>query len=244
MTYTKNYKLSDILLKNIKAASVFEKHNINYCINGNKTLEEACGTAEIKPALVISELNKLYGSYANDIKTNEWSLDFLCEYIVINHHTYIRKTFKKLLKQFKTIKRSHYNDDTMNEFVKLNQDFEIHMQKEEKLLFPYIKRLVDMEYSEKEFETAPFGLIKEPITVMKKEHLSAVGKIDTLKNVCKEIRNFKSEGIAGEIFCNLLSEFDHDFHIHLHLENNILFPKALLLERKILKKFSIKNQII
>ena len=122
MTYTKNYRLSDILLKNIEAASVFEKYNINYCTNGNNTLDEACGKAEVKPAEVITELNRLNGKYSNDIKSNEWSLDFLCEYIVSNHHTYIRKTFKELLKQLKAILKTKNNSVQNEEIIK---DFDI-----------------------------------------------------------------------------------------------------------------------
>jgi len=248
MTFTKNYKLSDILLKNIEAASIFEKHNINYCTNGNKTLEEACGMVEIKPALVITELNKLNGSFTKDIKTNEWSLDFLCEYIVSNHHAYIRKTFKELLKQLRINLKSHSNSngDLVNEFEKMSRYFEIHMQKEEKLLFPYIKRLVDTEYSETEFEIAPFGLIKKPIAVMKKEHLYAVNKLYKLKDICGHINKIKAGKDIKKNFCKLFKEFELDFHIHLHLENNVLFPKTLLLERKILKKFTqikLINQI-
>lgn len=247
MTYTKNYKLSDILLKNIESASVFEKYNINYCTNGNMTLDEACGMAEVKPAEVVSELNKLNGKFSNDIKSNEWSLDFLCEYIVSNHHTYIRRTFKELLKQLKVILKTNdnsgLNKNILNDFEKLDRDFEIHMQKEEKLLFPYIKRLVDSEYSESEFEIAPFGLIKKPIVVMKKEHLSAVGKVNSLKNICMDIKKIKIDNNIKKTFCRLFKDFEHDFHIHLHLENNLLFPKALLLERKILKKFN-ENKII
>lgn len=242
MTYTKNYRLSDILLKNIEAASVFEKYNINYCTNGNNTLDEACGKAEVKPAEVITELNRLNGKYSNDIKSNEWSLDFLCEYIVSNHHTYIRKTFKELLKQLKAILKtknnSVQNEEIIKDFEKLNRDFEIHMQKEEKLLFPYIKRLVDSEYSETEFEIAPFGLIKKPIAVIKKEHLSAIGKVNSLRNICFEIKKIKTENNIKKTFCKIFKDFEYDFHIHLHLENNLLFPKALLLERKILKKFT------
>ncbi|MEZ4690341.1 MAG: hemerythrin domain-containing protein [Ignavibacteria bacterium] len=87
--------------------------------------------------------------------------------MVSNHHTYIRKTFKELLKQLKAILKtknnSVQNEEIIKYFEKLNLDFEIHMQKEEKLLFPYIKRLVDSEYSETEFEIAPFGLIKNQL---------------------------------------------------------------------------------
>lgn len=245
MTYTKNYKLSDILLNNIKAALVFEKFNINYCTNGNKTLGEVCSIIETKPAVIISELNKLNGAFTNDIKVNEWNLDFLCEYIVSNHHSFIRKSFKELLKQLKAILKlkNFYgnNENTLNEFEKLNLDFEQHMQKEEKLLFPYIKRLVDSEFSETEFEIAPFGLIKKPIKVMKNEHLSAVDKVYKMKEFCREINKIKAQASIKKNFCKLFSEFEYDLHIHLHLENNLLFPKALLLERKILNKFSIKK---
>ncbi|HMQ69699.1 MAG TPA: DUF542 domain-containing protein [Ignavibacteria bacterium] len=240
MTYTKNSKLSGIIINNIKAASVFEKHNINYCINGGRSLEEACGYVKIKPDEVIKELKNINGAYTGEIKVNEWSLDFLCDYIETNHHAFIRKTFPKMLKHSKKIFKDN-NEDALKILEQLKRDFEIHMQKEERLLFPYIKRLADSEYMENDFEIAPFGLIKKPVLVMKKEHLSAHEKVSLLKKSFMDTKKIKGSIRIKNDLLKLFDEFEFDFHIHLHLENNILFPKAILLENKILKKIT-KNK--
>ena len=241
MTYTINNTLTEILLKNFKAYTIFERYNINYCIEGSRTIEEACNMAEVDAALIMNELRDVGDMFLSKIKVNEWSLDFLCEYIANNHHTFIRKALPDIALLAKEIFKHDRNKDISDKYEKLISDFEIHMQKEEKLLFPYIKKLVNSEKSSHGFEIEPFGLICKPIEVLKKEHLTAMEKLFALKNNNSAPKRSYLSG-QSKYYTGLLTEFEYDLHIHLHLENNILFPKAQSLEKKILKRSSKKDK--
>ena len=241
MIYTTNNTLTEILTDNLKAFSVFEKYKINYCIEGGKTVKEVCKSADVNSKQVIDELKKVNSVIQNKVKVNDWSPDFLCEYIVSNHHTYIRKIFPEITSLIKESLKTEKAEKLIKDYEKMNTDFETHMQKEEKLLFPYIKKLVTTENSTSDFEIEPFGLISKPIDVLKKEHKTAIEKFSRIKNAYHKSKKVTSKHRAKKILNDLLTEFEYDFHIHLHLENNILFPKAMLLERRILKKLSKKN---
>lgn len=177
----------------------------------------------------------------NLIKINDWGLDFLCDFIISNHHKYIRKILPVILTASKLMKGKKHNDSELyNALVRMKNDFEIHMQKEERLLFPYIKKMNKIYADKSDYETPPFGSALNLIKVFEKEHgiaektLIKIGKI--FRNSDKFLKNIRIKNALNEH----LNEFNSDFHFHIYLENNILFPKAVSLEKK-LKKFKNLN---
>lgn len=237
MTFTKENKLAEIVINNQKAAMIFENYNIDYSNAGDKKISEIC---KFNSEELLEKINKLNGSAIN--KLNDWSPDFLCDYIVSNHHIYIKKTFPVLISRIKSLTRNKkIEKKTSDALMQLHSDFEIHMNKEEKLIFPYIKKLVKTDIEKRTFEIEPFGSVSELIKVMLKEHLNAY---EQLKNIIADI-NRSVKGHSDEIeineFLKLFREFETDFHFHIHIENNILFPKSIILERKLKRKNSINN---
>ena len=118
-----------------------------------------------------------------------------------------------------------------NLFNELKEELLIHMQKEEKMLFPYIKKMVFVQKNELEFPHPPFGSVSSPVAVMESEH-------DNAGSLARELRKAANNFLPPDDACNgyrllysELADFESDLHVHIHLENNILFPKAIELEK-------------
>lgn len=241
MNYTSHNTLTEILQNNLKAAFIFRNHNLNYSTEGRKTLKDACRLAGIKPEIILNDLKNLNGKSADYIKVNDWKIDFLCDYIESNHHKYIRKMLPKILSLGKILSRNKLIElNLLKELQKLSNDFETHMQKEERLLFPYIKKINTILKEKKEFEIPPFGSAANLIKVIEKEHSNANNYLNKIKNICRGYKTKINTVSNKKMFYEYLNEFETDFHLHIHFENNILFPKAISLEKK-LKKLFFKN---
>lgn len=232
MNYTKNSTVSEIILGNVKAAEIFEYYNFNYSTEGRSTISEACFRYGIQTGKILKDLNQLNGNGLFKIKY--WKADFLCDYIEMNHHSYIRKSLPKILRAVKTLSKENKEIEILkNRIMQLSSDFEMHMQKEEKLLFPYIKKLVKLQQEKIKFEMAPFGEVSGIIKVMEKEHCEANNNILNIRKICNNFRTLKGENQVRKNLYDLLKEFETDFHIHVHFENYLLFPAAVTLEKKL-----------
>jgi regulator of cell morphogenesis and NO signaling len=170
-------------------------------------------------------------------KFSEWRLDFLVDYILNNHHQYIHKMIPVISDLSQKI-----SDEYGEKFSELKsiarifavvyKDLKQHMLKEEQILFPYIKQLVSLNIAGNKSEKPYFGMIDNPISMMESDHKNALDEYDNLK---KLTNNFTTPEESNEPLKNFLKElrdFGKDLHIHIHLENNILFPKSIALERQ------------
>jgi len=172
-----------------------------------------------------------------DIELNQfqkWPLDFLCDFLVNSHHSYIREAIRQLIS---SCRQSAEGKQLVEKMKKLQSDFEIHMNKEEKFLFPYIKNLVKADLENTDFDVPPFGGLNGPADVMKKEHAYAVTKI---KLVLKDSLSNNHE--LKEFFIKL-ENFEKNLSHHIEIENNLLFPRAQTLEKKLRNKSKTKNKI-
>ncbi len=231
----KEKTVAELVSENIKTAHVFKKYGIDFCCGGGKTIEEACKKNKVEITKLQHELIQTMNSTTPSVNYNLWSLDFLCEYIEQTHHKYIHESIPIIEAYVTKVAKVH--GDAAPETIEIKRLFgEVvaelipHMQKEELVLFPYIRKIVR---SKKEGFAAPnpsFGTIKNPINMMTNEH-------DIAGRLLKEINILSSHYHAPEWACNTfkalyakLEEFENDLHIHIHLENNILFPKAIEFE--------------
>jgi regulator of cell morphogenesis and NO signaling len=212
---------------------VFKRHGIDFCCGGGKPVREACKSKGIDPEIVFSEIESLEISTAES-DFDKMPLDDLAEYILTNHHSYVKKSLP-IITQFanKVAKvHGHAQPETVKIaelFHSVSQELEMHLLKEERMLFPYIIELVRSR-GDGESIQAPFGTVKNPIKMMEQEHESA-------GEIFREIEMLSSNFTPPSHACNTykalyfhLKEFQDDLHIHIHLENNILFPKAIDLE--------------
>ena len=170
---------------------------------------------------------------------NKWELDFLIIYIENVHHTYVRESLPLISQYANKVAKVHGHNYTY--VVKINELFHevanellAHMQKEEQVLFPFIKQLVEAKKEGIKNILAPFGTVNNPINMMENEHESAG---DIFKEIAKLTNNYTPPTEACNTFKALyakLEEFEKDLHKHIHLENNILHPKAIALEKQLM----------
>lgn len=231
----KNYrafKIAEIVTEDFRTAEIFKKVGIDFCCGGNQNLEEAC----IKQSINLSELELALESIENtkpDSSHNfkDWNVDFLCDYIVNTHH----KTVLRLLPQITayTQKISVVHGDNHPElqeieqlFAQINTELIQHLQKEEEVLFPAIKMQFKLDNAEAK------ASIQSEIARMTKEHEFAGGAMDKI-NVLSKGYQLPADGCnTYKVAYKLLEEFEDDLHVHVHLENNILYPKALALTQQ------------
>lgn len=230
--------IGELVATDFRKAEVFRKFNIDFCCGGKKTLSQVCNDKGINIRDVESELNKLH--ITNNVASqnyNDWSIDFLTDYIVKTHHEYVKTSLPVLLEYTLKVAKVHGKEHEevvaiFDLFKEAANELTSHMMKEENILFPYIKQLVNEKNAVN--EGCSFGTVKNPIRMMEHEH-------DVVGDIFKTIRELSNDYTPPEDACTTyritykkLEEFENDLHQHIHLENNILFPKSIILESELL----------
>lgn len=240
MENLKTKTVAQLVTENIDTAHIFKKHGIDFCCGGNIPVTEACKNANIDYSTVEHELLNVNPSTSRACNYNSWELDFLTDHIINVHHTYVEENIPLLLQYSAKVTTVHgHHAPELNEINDLVSEvageLSAHMKKEELILFPFIKKLVQAKREETEAPKPHFGSADNPIQMMEAEHETAgelLRRISVLSNnytppefACNTYRAFYSK----------LEEFEQDLHQHVHLENNILFPKTLELENELNK---------
>ena len=240
MNTINNKTVAEVVAENIKTAHVFKKYGIDFCCGGGITIDKACEKKDVDfsqlrdELLAVDEAPKAYNY-------NSWKLDFLIEHIINIHHAYVEESIPLILQYSNRVAQvhgHHYSEViTINKlFTEVANELASHMKKEEIILFPYIKKLMLTKNEGEQLSTPPFGTVNNPIAMMEAEHESAG---DIFKEIARLTNNYTPPENACNTFRALyakLDEFEQDLHQHIHLENNILHPKAKLLEQDLLNK--------
>jgi regulator of cell morphogenesis and NO signaling len=225
----KEKTIADIVTADIRTASIFKRHGIDFCCGGSKILSDVCKEKKIRVSKITNDIEKL-NSTKNEKNYNKMSVNALIKHIIETHHKYVKEkipTIKDFAKKVSKVHGKNYPETNLiyHLFLRLSDELLDHMNKEEEILFPKIKILIDKTYSKSVFFS--YGTILNPIKMMEMEHESA-------KKVLKEIEELSNKYTPPLSACNTyralynsLEEFQDDLHIHIHLENNILFPKVL-----------------
>lgn len=240
MESIKNKTVGEIVKVDFRAADVFSKYGIDFCCGGKITVEQACNNSNSEVERVVADLKSLENqSRSAAFDFDAWDIGFLADYIQNTHHRYVSSAIPQILPLAEKVADVH--GDNHPEVLRINELFqdlaaelESHMQKEEQILFPYIKKLMQQDSAGKCTDPECFGSIGSPIAVMEAEHENA-------GEILKELSELSGAYTAPEDACNTfrvlygkLNEFENDLHRHIHLENNILFPKAIALEQSLL----------
>lgn len=227
--------VAEFVTENIKTADVFKKHGIDFCCGGGVTIKEACKKNAVDFDTLITELNLVEStnSFLNDY--NKWELDFLIDFIQNTHHKYVDENLTLLKQYVDKVAQAHGDNHPeifeIQELIHVVSDeLTTHMKKEELLLFPFIKKLVRAKREHTKIEKPYFDSVNNPIQMMEEDHDHAG---DIFKRISELTNKYKTPEGACNTFKALyakLEEFEDDLHQHVHLENNILFPKARKLE--------------
>jgi regulator of cell morphogenesis and NO signaling len=228
--------VGQIVAADFRAAGVFEQFGIDFCCGGRRLLGDACRTAAADPDALIRALDALLPSINNEDDVTRWPVERLIERIVSTHHTYVRSALPTIARHLARLVEVHGARHpelarVAAYFDQARGDLEQHLLKEEQVLFPYLRDLAAST------ETcggsrSPFGTVENPIRMMEREHREVT---DALR-IIRELTNGYTappDGVMTYDVCMAeLAQFEGDLHRHVHLENNILFPKAVELEHQ------------
>ncbi|MBI4930362.1 MAG: iron-sulfur cluster repair di-iron protein [Bacteroidetes bacterium] len=232
--------VGELAARDYRKVEVFKKYGVDFCCGGKKSIANVCKEKGINQEQLEKELH--IAETATELPSQNfsaWELDFLSEYIVNTHHKYVIQSMPLIFEFTQKISKVHSVQhpeviEVAAIFVKVIDDLNQHMLKEENILFPYIKQLSESKKSGK--AVAPtFGTVKNPIRMMEHEH-DVVGEL--LGKIREVTGNYSIPADACNSFryaYEKLQEFEEDLHQHIHLENNILFPKAIQLEEELIQ---------
>ncbi|MEP2670226.1 MAG: iron-sulfur cluster repair di-iron protein [Cyclobacteriaceae bacterium] len=234
--------IGELVSNDWRKAEVFKKYGIDFCCGGKKTVAEACSKKNIDVSIIESELREVEGRGAtNTHNFNNWELDFLVDYIVNNHHKYVTSAIPFLDEL--SIKVARVHGDRHPELIEIEQytqevieELTMHMHKEEAILFPYIKKLAEAKRNSVSITPPPFGTIANPINMMEAEHTSVGSAMESIESLSSSFTPPQDACMSYRVLFAKLQEFLNDLHQHIHLENNILFPEALKLEKELLNE--------
>jgi regulator of cell morphogenesis and NO signaling len=220
-----------------EATRIFEKLGIDYCCGGGKSLADACAKAGVAVDEVLGSLEtnaRSEGSFAG----KEWQTTSQAElivHIVEKHHAFTREELKRLEALLAKVCGAHGQNHPelfhiQDQFGKLRGDLEPHMLKEENVIFPYIIRMEEATAQNQPLPMAPFGTVRNPVRVMMAEHDAAGYILGRMRALSSDYTAPVDACISYKTLYSALTALEADLHQHIHLENNILFPRATELE--------------
>jgi len=238
MSVTATHTVRELAVTMPGATRVFELMGIDYCCGGGRTLADACNTFRVPIEEVVRSLEEVERTATSGEKTRDWqtvSLTALCSYIVDKHHVFTRQELERLEKLLdKVCSRHGENHSELSQlqslFLALKQDLLPHMLKEEQVLFPYIELMEAAISNHADIPTPFFATVQNPVRMMMNEHDTAGELLRQMRSVSGNYVPPPDACISYQTLYQAMTEFEADLHQHIHLENNILFPRAVQLE--------------
>jgi regulator of cell morphogenesis and NO signaling len=233
-TSLSSLSLAQIVNNNHKAAAVFEKYHLDFCCKGKRSLAQACGEQELPVSEVTQDLENIFSNESNNtaLDFEKMNLTQLCDYIVQTHHAYVKSEMPQIYAYLQKVSSKH--GDRHPELYKIFQTFsavkeemEGHMKKEELILFPRIKELQKLADNENAQLQLNIGYLQSPITVMEQEHDHAGGLLNDIRIFSNNYTPPQDACTTYRLCFAALKAFELDLHQHVHLENNVLFPKSI-----------------
>jgi regulator of cell morphogenesis and NO signaling len=240
--------ISEFVAADYRTAAVFKNYGIDFCCKGGRTIAEVCDKKDISAEELIDRLEKVTVQ-ANDevIDFQSWPMDKLADYIETKHHRYIDRTSPVINEYLDKLCKVH--GDHHPELFEINEQFKaasselaMHMKKEEMILFPYIRRMAEQVVCETqttdrngdEAGLPGFGSVENPIGMMMDEHTIEGDRFRKMSELSDIYSPPADACNTYRVAYAVLKEFEDDLHMHIHLENNILFPRAIETERDLI----------
>ncbi|GAA3575318.1 iron-sulfur cluster repair di-iron protein [Snuella lapsa] len=231
-------QIGQFVAEDYRTAAIFSSYGIDFCCKGHRTIEEVCEKKGIDSDELLDKLSSIINASVNEsIDYKSWPLDLLTQYIEKKHHRYVEEKVPVLRQFLDKLCRVH--GERHRELLEINalfiassKELAAHMKKEELILFPFVKKMVQATLDHNPIQAPQFGTVENPITMMMQEHDN---EGERFRKIAELTNNYTPPVDA----CNtyrvtfaMLDEFEKDLHLHIHLENNILFPKAIKLEKQ------------
>lgn len=232
-------QIGEFVKEDFRTAAVFSSYGIDFCCKGDRTVEEVCAKKNIDSNTLMDELDRVLANHSDQsIDYKSWPLDLLAEYVEKKHHRYVeektpvlRQFLDKLCKVHGERHRELFEINTL--FIASTKELASHMKKEELILFPFIKRMVKAKIDGTKVESPQFGTVENPIAMMKHEHENEGERFEQIAKLTDNYTPPADACNTYKVAFAMLEEFEKDLHLHIHLENNILFPGAIKLEHSL-----------
>jgi len=228
-----------LALENAAATRVFEKLGIDYCCGGNKSLSEACRAANLNIDQVLDSLEVAEQSAQAAQTVRNWQIEPLADLIAHikgTHHQFTREEIARLRPLLAKVCGVHGKNhpeliQIREVFEDLAQELTTHLMKEEMVLFPFVVRMEEAAIQKKPVVPGPFGTVQSPVSMMEHEHDSAGDALRAMREASKGYSAPAEACVSYKTLYHALADFESDLHQHIHLENNILFPRAVAMEK-------------
>ena len=231
--------VGELALGNLGATRVFEKLGIDYCCGGGQTLEQACQAAHASVNQVADSLAEASRLASAAPPARNWQAEPLSEllaHIQGTHHVYTREEIARLGPLFDKVCSVHGGNHPelphlREVFSGLAEELTTHLMKEEMVLFPYILRMEEAVVAKEPVLPPPFGSVRNPVAMMMNEHDGAGSALRNMRQISNGYAAPPDACISFQTLYSALAAFEADLHQHIHLENNVLFPRAIEMER-------------
>jgi regulator of cell morphogenesis and NO signaling len=235
----KGETIGQIAAKDIRKAEVFKKYGIDFCCGGKKSLKEVCEEKGLNQSAIETELNgsNTLVSTAPTMAFDKWDADFLADYIYNQHHKFYYTEEPAITGLVNKVADHH--GATSNSLLELRTVYNVlikelnnHFMKEEKVVFPFIKALIEAKKTG-DLSVLQQMSISEPIRIMESDHEAAGDILEQIRTLTDNYTPPANACNSYQFMFKKLKELDEDLQQHIHLENNILFPKAVAVEKEL-----------
>ncbi|MCS4433448.1 iron-sulfur cluster repair di-iron protein [Aquiflexum gelatinilyticum] len=230
-------KVGGIVAENFRAAKVFSEYGIDFCCKGGITLEKACEVNNVSMGNILQDLKNAVKT-PEEVHFTDFGLTDLINHITTTHHRYVENSIPALKTYLQKLVLVHGGKhpeliEIKDEFFKAADALTSHMKKEELILFPYVKAMEEAQSSHFNLSKPHFGTIENPIHMMEDEHDTEGERFRLISELTGGYMTPADGCQTYKVAFAMLQEFEEDLHKHIHLENNILFPKATELFHKL-----------
>lgn len=239
MEHLKETTIGEYVALDYRTATLFQKHGIDFCCKGGRTIEQVCEKKEVTPEEIRAGLDQIMGGAqgGGTIDYKSWPIDLLVDYVEKKHHRYVEATTPTLIQFLEKLCSVHGGRhpelfEITEEFTASAHELAAHMKKEELILFPHIRKMVNSQLTGQELGEPHFGTVRNPITMMMNEH-EVEG--ERFRKIAELTDNYTAPAdgcTTYRVAFALLKEFELDLHLHIHLENNIIFKHAMEMEKE------------
>ena len=236
--------ITDIVKYDYRTADIFRKYDIDFCCGGKWPLEMICQNKNLETDDVVKELQNVVIQTASNaaLDFDSWDVDFLADYILNVHHRYVSKALPEINEQTTKFLDGHRKKFPELEEVeiivkKFLREIPPHMKQEEEIFFPYIKQIFYAYKNKESYARLLIRTLRKPLEeVMLKEHETTGVNLHRLRTITNNYTPPENACLSHKVTFSKLKELDNDLVQHIHLESNILFPKAIAMEQELLKE--------
>lgn len=231
--------VGDVVARDMRSAAVFARYGIDFCCGGRRSIADACRAGGVSADAVLHDLEALAPTDAAPPDFTTWPIEDLVERVVTKHHAYVRAeipVIQRLADTLASKKADRYPAllAIRDIWTRLAADLLRHLDKEEIILFPFIRSLAQSQRGGHAVSPAtPFGTIQNPLRLMEVEHEAAADDLAELRQLTNNFQPPDDACATWRAFYAELDAFERDLHEHVHLENNVLFPAAERLEEEL-----------